>query len=265
MIPPFQQYLYPFLKLMGDGKIRNISDIRSELATLMKLSEEELAETLEKSGQYRHHDRCSWAKTYLLKAGLITCPQRAHFVVTEEGKKLLASGITYISNKFLLEHYPSFAEFVNHKKDSSEAEPSKVEDTTPTDRMIAAHEELTANLVDEICAIVEILPNVEALVHVSQLDLNRVENPAAIARIGEEMLVKVIEIAGDRIRASRKAVLLEEQGHEWSPEDTSRRPRQTQGRQGAPRQGEGRSQHGNRQEGRRQPRQPGRDPENPNT
>lgn len=150
MIPPFQQYLYPFLKLMGDGKIRNISDIRSELATLMKLSEEELAETLEKSGQYRHHDRCSWAKTYLLKAGLITCPQRAHFVVTEEGKKLLASGITYISNKFLLENYPSFAEFVNHKKDSSEAEPSKVEDTTPTDRMIAAHEELTANLVDEI-------------------------------------------------------------------------------------------------------------------
>lgn len=150
MIPPFQQYLYPFLKLMGDGKVRNMADIRPLLATAMKLSDADLSETLEKSGQYRHHDRCSWAKTYLLKAGLIACPQRAHFVVTEEGKKLLTSGITEITSKFLIEHYPSFAEFANHKKDSFRAEPSKVEDTTPTDRMIAAHEELTANLVDEI-------------------------------------------------------------------------------------------------------------------
>lgn len=150
MIPPFQQYLYPFLKIMGDGKIRNISDIRSELASTMKLSQEDLSETLEKSGQYRHHDRCSWAKTYLLKAGLIVCPQRAHFVVSEEGKKLLASGITYITQKFLIEHYPSFAEFANHKKDSSGIKPDKIEDTTPTDRMIAAYEELTANIADEL-------------------------------------------------------------------------------------------------------------------
>ena len=36
------------------------------------------------------------------------------------------------------------------------------------------------------------------------------------------MVVKVIEINGDRIRASRKAVLLEAQGIEWKPEDTAR-------------------------------------------
>ena len=36
------------------------------------------------------------------------------------------------------------------------------------------------------------------------------------------MTVKVIEINGDKIRASRKAVLLEEQGIEWNPEDTAR-------------------------------------------
>lgn len=78
----------------------------------------------------------------------------------------------------------------------------------------------------DIGAIVEILPNVEALVHVSQLDIGRVEQPGSVARLGEDMLVKVIEINGDRIRASRKAVLLEEQGHEWTPEDTARQPRQ---------------------------------------
>ena len=74
----------------------------------------------------------------------------------------------------------------------------------------------------EIGAIVEIMPNVEALVHISQFDTVRVEKAESVARLGEDMLVKVIEINGDRIRASRKAVILEEQGHPWNPEDTAR-------------------------------------------
>ena len=81
----------------------------------------------------------------------------------------------------------------------------------------------------EIGAIVEVLPNVEALVHVSQLDVNRVEQPGDVARLGEDMMVKVIEINGDRIRASRKAVLLEEQGHPWNPEETARPARSDRG------------------------------------
>ena len=80
----------------------------------------------------------------------------------------------------------------------------------------------------EIGAIVDLLPNVEALVHISQLDTGRVEKTEDVAHPGEDMMVKVIEINGDRIRASRKAVLLEAQGIEWKPEDTTRpapRPR----------------------------------------
>ncbi|HIU17221.1 MAG TPA: polyribonucleotide nucleotidyltransferase [Candidatus Avidesulfovibrio excrementigallinarum] len=77
----------------------------------------------------------------------------------------------------------------------------------------------------EIGAIVEIMPNVEALVHVSQLDVGRVERVADAVQLGQDLVVKVIEINGDRIRASRKAVLLEEQGVEWTPEQTSRPPR----------------------------------------
>ncbi|WP_308621895.1 polyribonucleotide nucleotidyltransferase [uncultured Desulfovibrio sp.] len=95
----------------------------------------------------------------------------------------------------------------------------------------------------DIGAIVEVLPNVEALVHVSQLDINRVEQPGDVARLGEDMLVKVIEINGDRIRASRKAVLLEEQGHPWNPEETARSPR----REGGDRHGDRRGpRHGDR-------------------
>ncbi|MBO5491649.1 MAG: S1 RNA-binding domain-containing protein, partial [Desulfovibrio sp.] len=98
----------------------------------------------------------------------------------------------------------------------------------------------------EIGAIVEVLPNVEALVHVSQLDVNRVEQPGDVARLGEDMMVKVIEINGDRIRASRKAVLLEEQGHPWNPEETARPARSDRG----DRRGGGRNERGGRGERR---------------
>ncbi|MBQ4133421.1 MAG: polyribonucleotide nucleotidyltransferase [Desulfovibrionaceae bacterium] len=74
----------------------------------------------------------------------------------------------------------------------------------------------------EIGAIVEILPNVETLVHISQLDTERVAKTENVAAVGDEMEVKVIEINGDRIRASRKAVLLEADGIPWNPADTAR-------------------------------------------
>ena len=62
--------------------------------------------------------------------------------------------------------------------------------------------------------------------------MNRLEQPGDVARLGEDMMVKVIEINGDRIRASRKAVLLEEQGHPWNPEETARPPRSDRGDRG---------------------------------
>lgn len=82
----------------------------------------------------------------------------------------------------------------------------------------------------EIGAIVEILPNLEALVHISQLDTGRVEKTEDAAQLGQEMEVKVIEINGEKIRASRKAVILEAQGTPWDPADTARPPRREGGR-----------------------------------
>jgi len=62
-------------------------------------------------------------------------------------------------------------------------------------------------------AVVEILPGLEGLVHVSQLDIARVENVADAVAMGQDLEVKVIAVEPNgRIRLSRKAVLLEEQG-----------------------------------------------------
>jgi polyribonucleotide nucleotidyltransferase len=58
-------------------------------------------------------------------------------------------------------------------------------------------------------AFVEILPRVEGLLHISEVAPNRVADIRQELREGEEILVKVIEVSGDRIRLSRKAVLKE--------------------------------------------------------
>lgn len=73
----------------------------------------------------------------------------------------------------------------------------------------------------DIGAIVEILPNVEALIHISQLDTSRVSTVESAVQVGQEFEVKVIEISGDRIRCSRKAVLLEQQGKKWEAEESN--------------------------------------------
>ncbi|MDE6324246.1 MAG: winged helix-turn-helix domain-containing protein, partial [Paramuribaculum sp.] len=97
MIPPFQQYLYPFLKLMGDGKVRNISQVSDDLGEYMNFTDEELAETYETSGQNRHRGRCSWARTWFLKAGVLESPKRGLFVISKSGRELVESGETDIT------------------------------------------------------------------------------------------------------------------------------------------------------------------------
>lgn len=65
----------------------------------------------------------------------------------------------------------------------------------------------------EFGAVVEILPGVEGLVHVSQLDTSRVEQPSDVVQLGQELKVKVIEVEpSGRVRLSRKAVIMEERG-----------------------------------------------------
>ena len=66
-------------------------------------------------------------------------------------------------------------------------------------------------------AFVEILPGVEGLVHVSQLDRGRVQNVTDVVREGDKIKVKVIAIENnDKLRLSRLAVLMEEAGEEFN-------------------------------------------------
>lgn len=150
MTPPFEQYLLPFLQFMGDGETRRLSELIEALKTSMHLTEADLQETVS-SGNSRHADRCSWAKTYLSKAGLIEFPRRARFHITPEGLNVLNSGLPALTRSYLAEHYPSFAAFISRSKKGTNATgDSVVADETPLQRLVNAQKELNANLTEDL-------------------------------------------------------------------------------------------------------------------
>jgi len=83
----------------------------------------------------------------------------------------------------------------------------------------------TVKKILEVGALVEILPGAEGMLHVSQMDVERVERVEDLLQLGQEVWVKVIELEpGGRIRLSRKAWLMEQAGQEVNLDEFRRPP-----------------------------------------
>ncbi len=77
-------------------------------------------------------------------------------------------------------------------------------------------------------AFVEILPGTDGMVHISQLDTERIEKVEDIARVGDELTVMVTDIdVNGKIRLSRQAVL-----EGWTAEEAMRRDKRGGSRPG---------------------------------
>ena len=70
----------------------------------------------------------------------------------------------------------------------------------------------------EFGAFVEIFPGTDGLLHVSEIAEHRVKDVKDELRDGDQVLVKVLAIEGNRIKLSRKAVLLEQRAKLGLPE-----------------------------------------------
>ena len=76
----------------------------------------------------------------------------------------------------------------------------------------------TVKKVTDFGAFVEFLPGKEGLVHVSQLDVKRVENPSDVVKVGDVFDVKIVDKDDmGRWKLSRKAVLAPDQPYERTP------------------------------------------------
>lgn len=121
-IPNYQHFMLPVLKAAAKGNVY-ISDVVKEIADEMHISEEDRKLSMS-NGSSLLYGRISWAKSYLIQAGLLESTGRGQFTISSEGVALLAKNPNKIDNK-ILEQYPSFNAFKKRSKKSS----NKVEKT----------------------------------------------------------------------------------------------------------------------------------------
>ncbi len=116
-IPDFQACMFPLLQYAADGLPHQLKDAVTSLSDHFQLTPEQRTQLLQSSGQTVIENRIGWARTFLKQAGLLEYPERGMLLVTDEGKRVLNSGVQKIDMKYL-ERYPSYTEFRKRTKSS---------------------------------------------------------------------------------------------------------------------------------------------------
>ena len=109
-IPTYQEMMRPVLLCLQDKQIHTIRNITDFCGDYYHLTEEERATLLPSGSQTTLRNRVSWAKTFLLKAGLLESVSRGQYRITDEGYKVCQSGCE-VNDDYLCKHYPAFKEF----------------------------------------------------------------------------------------------------------------------------------------------------------
>ena len=120
-IPDFQSLMLPLLRLFGDGHI-NVAQCLPPLQKEFSISDEEAAELNPSGTMTTFANRTHWARTYLSKAGLLSSPSRNKHIITDDGRKLIASGVTRIDMK-TLEQFKKYTDW--REKDDTAREVSE--------------------------------------------------------------------------------------------------------------------------------------------
>ena len=156
-IPDFQTLMLPVLRLAAKAETK-ISDAVEMLAVEFALSQDERTTLLPSGRQTTFANRVHWAKSYLVKAGLLESTGRGRFKISAEGEKALASSPSRVDIKYL-ERYPAFISFRERQKDDAEQVPSQpstmpIAALTPDETMRSAQrqlqDELASDLLDRI-------------------------------------------------------------------------------------------------------------------
>jgi restriction system protein len=156
-IPSYEQMMPVVLQSLADNQPLLLREVYERVCAHYAFSPEQLAETLPSGRQSTIRSRVGWAKTYLVKAGLIAQPKRGICLITARGQAALASGQT-IDNHYLAQ----FGEFIAFTLASNEgaspaessplANPAPATSTaqTPQEQIEQALSTINQSLADEL-------------------------------------------------------------------------------------------------------------------
>lgn len=112
-VPDYQTLMLPLLTGVASagGPVR-VREVVDRLADQFALTEDERNARLPSGQENLLVNRVNWARTYLVKAGLLEAPKRGFVCITAEGRTVLAENPERIDNK-LLRRFSSFLDWTN--------------------------------------------------------------------------------------------------------------------------------------------------------
>jgi restriction system protein len=147
--------MLPVLESASDGEVQ-IRDVIDRLADAYHLTETEKTEPLPSGTQTRFACRVRWARTYLVKAGLLEASRRAHVRLTDRGRGVLADSPDIIDTAYL-HQFTEFKKF--YRPMSATRRPcarhacDAARDITPADEAVrAAHRAIDRALARDLIA-----------------------------------------------------------------------------------------------------------------
>ena len=151
-LPTYQDAMLPLLRFAEKASAPvSVLEALPQVAAMMGLTDEQLAERLPSGAQGAFHNRLHWAKHYMTRAGLLESTKRGRFQLTDEGRQVLATDPAVVNTAFLAT-IPAFKEW---KDGAVTADGDTVSiptvtaadvEATPEERIEQARRELEANL-----------------------------------------------------------------------------------------------------------------------
>ena len=135
MVPKFDRFMYPALEYLKDGQVRTNKEIYSHLRSVFKLTDEDMNEHIEKSGNSRALVNMSWALTYLFQAGLTQKEKKGYHQISPLGKKILSDpNVKYLTEKYVVATFGGGKPFFTSKGKTPKSKSDDNEDTlTPNE------------------------------------------------------------------------------------------------------------------------------------
>ncbi|MBK7263827.1 MAG: restriction endonuclease [Rubrivivax sp.] len=119
-VPPFQEFMLPFLQHISDEQEHKIAELFQLLAEHFGMTEGDLKELLPSGRETRFKNRVYWARVYLGQAKVLDSTGRGRFKITDRGLRLLKTNPKRIDIK-LLGQYAEFQEFKSRGSGSEDS------------------------------------------------------------------------------------------------------------------------------------------------
>lgn len=162
-IPKYDEIMLPLLQLLSDGQQHTKRELTEKMADHFKLTPEERQQMLPSTKATYIKHRTGWAAFGLRKAGLADNPVEGTLVITDEGRKFLATNPSGRLTRSVLMQFEPFRQFTAELKERAAASAKKSgglppiapdaaadDHTTPEERIESAFAELRESLITEL-------------------------------------------------------------------------------------------------------------------